>query len=162
MASDVKKVGRPAIDPTRPKTCTACGAVKQPSEFNRRSYKGVSTLTPRCRECNIAKTRRWEKDNPAKSAIQRRNRTMRDHGISQDEYVDLLISQCGVCAICYTQSAVPLVIDHDHACCPDTYSCGKCIRGLLCGPCNVGLGAFRDDPTAILSAASYIINRSPL
>lgn len=33
-----------------------------------------------------------------------------------------------------------LHIDHDHACCPGNESCGKCIRGVLCGSCNVILG----------------------
>ena len=28
-------------------------------------------------------------------------------------------------------------IDHDHRCCPPGKSCGKCIRGVLCHPCNM-------------------------
>jgi hypothetical protein len=27
-------------------------------------------------------------------------------------------------------------IDHDHDCCPGSYTCGKCVRGVLCAPCN--------------------------
>lgn len=33
-------------------------------------------------------------------------------------------------------------IDHAHDCCSSGYSCGKCIRGLLCVACNTQLGAY--------------------
>jgi hypothetical protein len=39
-----------------------------------------------------------------------------------------------------------LDIDHDHACCPGTVSCGKCVRGTLCASCNLSLGWSRDKP----------------
>ena len=53
---------------------------------------------------------------------------------------DLLISQDGVCAICRRGNLTgPLFIDHDHVCCDKKWTCGKCVRGLLCGPCNTRL-----------------------
>jgi len=33
-----------------------------------------------------------------------------------------------------------IFVDHNHACCPEKRSCGKCRRGLLCLRCNIGLG----------------------
>jgi hypothetical protein len=32
------------------------------------------------------------------------------------------------------------VIDHDHACCPDARSCGRCIRGVVHAGCNLLIG----------------------
>lgn len=33
-------------------------------------------------------------------------------------------------------------IDHDHACCAGPMSCGACIRGVLCGSCNMAFGQY--------------------
>lgn len=46
---------------------------------------------------------------------------------------------------------------HREDCCPDNRrSCGKCVRGLLCARCNMGLGHFGDDPSIVESALSYL------
>jgi hypothetical protein len=54
----------------------------------------------------------------------------------------------------------PLVIDHDHRCCDGTRRtkriCGKCIRGLLCTPCNVALGMVDDDPQRLRQLIQYV------
>jgi hypothetical protein len=70
-------------------------------------------------------------------------------GIDQKDYEVLLIKQNNQCAICKKiKSQKNLDIDHCH----DT----KIIRGLLCRPCNLGLGYFKDNPELLIKAAQYL------
>ncbi|MFJ9804199.1 endonuclease VII domain-containing protein [Streptomyces wuyuanensis] len=74
-------------------------------------------------------------------------------------YAEMLDAQGGSCAICKRPSSDgrALAIDHDHFCCPDSSeSCGRCVRALLCAPCNQGLGSFRDSPELLRAAAAYL------
>lgn len=83
------------------------------------------------------------------------------HGITPDDYRAMVALQENRCAICGDdQTDKRLHIDHDHSCCSmvnkEQRSCGKCIRGLLCGSCNIALGNFRDDPELLDRAAKYL------
>lgn len=63
----------------------------------------------------------------------------------------------GKCSICSKELVLgKFTIDHDHACCDREGSCGKCIRGLLCPLCNLGLGAFGDDVNKMKLAIDYL------
>jgi hypothetical protein len=67
------------------------------------------------------------------------------HKLSAAAYRTMRDAQDGVCVLCgesawLLDQAVPLVIDHDHVCCPTKGSCGRCVRGLLCAGCNGTLG----------------------
>jgi len=73
----------------------------------------------------------------------------RDYDMSYDEYIKLVEEQDNKCKICNIKTT-RLVVDHDH-------NTGK-TRGLLCGPCNSGLGMFRDSETILASALNYIID----
>lgn len=66
-------------------------------------------------------------------------------------------AQGGRCAICGVRGDVQelgfkqresLCVDHDH----DTGA----IRGLLCSPCNLGIGKLEDDPEIISNAVKYL------
>ena len=83
------------------------------------------------------------------------------YGISLEEYQKKLINQNGRCAICsieFDDSVMNTTphVDHDHTCCSGNKSCGKCIRGILCRGCNIGLGAFRDNSKTLEKAISYL------
>lgn len=94
---------------------------------------------------------------PAVTAYQRKQ--LEKYGLSPTDYIDLLNSQGGVCAICKKSPGKKrLVIDHDHHCCPEKSSCRDCIRGLLCGFCNVALGFFKDDVSSLNNAVKYLEN----
>lgn len=74
------------------------------------------------------------------------------YGITAEEFAAKLASQGGKCAICGTTDWLARGkgphVDHNH----DT---GQ-IRGILCGPCNNGLGNFQDDPDLLRAAIDYL------
>jgi hypothetical protein len=70
-------------------------------------------------------------------------------GCSVEMYQALLEKQRGVCAICSRKpDKYRLTVDHCH----ETMR----VRGLLCKPCNAGLGCFRDNPELIQTAKEYL------
>lgn len=78
---------------------------------------------------------------------------MARYGISQAEYDELLRLQGG-CAICGDTEM--LVIDHDHTCCSGEFTCGECVRGLLCHNCNVRISVLESSPEWLENAYRYL------
>ena len=79
----------------------------------------------------------------------------RGYGLTLDKYHQMVKKQGGGCAICGSKQAKTarngrFCIDHDH----DT---GK-VRGLLCAPCNRGIGLLGDNPDRLKSAAEYLLS----
>ena len=74
------------------------------------------------------------------------------HKMTISEYDLLFAKQKGRCAICgRSQEGLRLAVDHSH-------QTGE-RRGLLCRACNLGLGNFRDDPSALRSAIRYLSSK---
>ncbi|MCH5645168.1 endonuclease VII domain-containing protein [Gordonia sp. ABSL49_1] len=78
----------------------------------------------------------------------------RRYGITPEEYSAALDRGCEICG----DRPDSLHVDHDHSCCPSRKSttCGGCVRGMICGPCNRALGMMRDDPERLRRAILYL------
>lgn len=84
---------------------------------------------------------------------------LKRYGLTKDRYEEMFQAQEGRCPICHSELVLgegTTHIDHDHSCCPGPYSCGRCVRALLCDNCNPGLGYFKDDPALLRAAADYL------
>ncbi len=157
------------LTPMLNKTCPRCGLAKTLAEFtiNRTRKDGHQSYCKLCmkefmtskgyaqrpeyKEKQRISSRQWRKDNPEKKIRQR----MAVYGITPDEWGEQWDFQDGKCAICGTVGK--LVIDHDHNCCPgDSNSCGRCLRGLVCGFCNKNVIPMAERPVLMQSAANYL------
>lgn len=123
--------------------CSMCNIVKKYSEYHG-DKKSWTKIKSNCIEC----CRRTRKKNEFRVK----------YGITLEIYQKMLESQDFSCAICKTklEDRKDIRIDHDHNCCKGEFSCGKCIRGLLCNSCNCGLGYFKDNKILLKNAISYL------
>lgn len=78
------------------------------------------------------------------------------YGITLEQYEYLLDLQGGQCAICGSKEngGVALGVDHDHE--------TGVVRGLLCDPCNIAIGALREDPVLLMAAIEYVKRLPPM
>jgi Recombination endonuclease VII len=132
------------------KRCITCHIKKSYEDFPLSPKNSSHTRSPSCTDCTERKTAMRKK-------LQRNVYTLRQHGLTPEDYLAMRADQEDCCAICGRhESLLPhlvgiwkrLVIDHDHA-------TGK-IRGLLCQTCNHGLGAFADSIPTLRSAIRYL------
>ena len=88
------------------------------------------------------------------SPEERHTHGLRKYKITHADYNRIFALQMGLCAICKSDTprqgkAKMFTVDHDHA--------NGSIRGLLCGPCNRGIGYLNDDPARLQAAVNYLI-----
>jgi hypothetical protein len=162
------------------RVCRKCNVNKPETEF----YKNPSKSNPDrlrgdCKDCHQVKTATqkkivqekyreyWKKYSITNASKITDARLRRVYGITLEQFTTLLDKQDGKCAICkqippLNAKGFSFAIDHDHACCNSSnarvkgYSCGKCVRGLLCHNCNLGLGNFKDSINLLQTAIDYL------
>lgn len=104
------------------------------------------------REYHRERYRQKLKHDPEYMKAASRRAVHRIHGITADQYDQMLADQGFQCAICgephKDEKFKRLHVDHCH-------ETGK-IRGLLCTLCNTALGKMKDDPDRLRKAADYI------
>jgi len=155
--------------------CSSCKTRKAPDEFGK-STTVSDGISQRCKACSReislrhrykdvelsrAKERakgkiKYERHREKLKEQSRRTRLAYEYNFSDAGRLAMLEAQNHSCAICKALITLPdgkksnrdAQIDHCH-------ETGE-IRGLLCPPCNKGLGHFRDNPKLLLSAAAYL------
>jgi hypothetical protein len=125
--------------------CYTCGITKPLSAFHRdRDRKTGRSVY--CAPCASAKTRAWYAADPQRSRDLNRQRLF---GLKPGEFAAMSAAQEGLCACCgEAPGKKGLQVDHCHR--------SMRIRALLCGPCNLGLGSFKDDPERLRKALAYL------
>lgn len=139
--------------PIGEKTCVRCSESKAFSEFD--LHAGCRDGFRReCKACmaKYQKTQRAEYRGEAS----RRYSLKKNFGITPEQYDQMLAEQDGKCAICKSDDPIRTAsrffsIDHDHK--------TGAVRGLLCSPCNSGIGMLKDDPEILLSAINYLLGK---
>ncbi len=109
-------------------------------------------LRPSCNDCLNSAAQTWRKQHPEiHNNTQRKSKLKTAYGLTIKQFDGMLQAQGRVCAICGTDTPGGMgrfSVDHDHI-------TGQ-IRGLLCVSCNMGLGAFGDNPDMLEMAKKYL------
>lgn len=148
----MKKEG---VSATGTKLCRTCQKEKSVEDFHnlKKSKDGKQAQCKACQKARLSTPEMIEKRRDAawRSCLKRFNLTV-------EQYEAMFQKQAGVCAICHKPETggTRLAVDHDHACCPDDSSCGKCVRGLLCKRCNMGIGLLGDNADVVMNAVLYL------
>lgn len=122
---------RAAIRSTR--VCEHCGA-------------SIAHMMASARWCGTACAMRGTRD----ATVRRKYRLAAKYGLTPAAFDELLASQGGRCVICGTDAprGHGWAVDHCHN--------TLIVRGVLCSPCNTGIGQFKDDPARLRAAAEYL------
>lgn len=125
------------------KTCSKCERAKELTEFYRSGKSKGPTHRAECKSCSSPYRKDYYEEHKEQFKASRR---LRNYGLSEAAFDDLLTGQEGKCAICNKYST--LVVDHDH-------KFGH-VRGLLCRKCNQGLGLFGENADTLEAASKYL------
>jgi hypothetical protein len=136
------------------KACRVCGINKTLTDFNKKSSSSDGYRSE-CRECQKKSAKsRYDTDpntHKQRTKVNQRAYTAKKFGLTLGE-LDVMYarqdSKCAICGITEQEHGKYLAIDHCHR-------TGK-VRGLLCMPCNTGLGNFGDRSDLLMIAIMYL------
>ncbi len=141
--------------------CRNCGLKPIDKFYTDASRRGTHTSSE-CMDCFSERRKKLPSNRETLTKRYRRGNLARK-GMNEQSYCELLESQNGVCAICLRPERrirngkiQRLAIDHNNLCCPADKSCDKCIRGLLCEACNMGIGKLEHNVESMNRAISYL------
>jgi len=138
------------------KVCRGCGEMKELSEYHKQP-NAPDGCRYKCKVC-VSKHMAglYSAKDKAYAQRQREKSTKYLYGVTWEEVTDQHQKQGGGCAICGVPISLSvglketLCVDHCHE--------TNRVRGLLCNPCNNGLGRFKDNPASLRAAADYLEN----
>jgi hypothetical protein len=129
------------------KVCSGCKIEKPKSEYWKRKDRPNGVYS-RCIKCSSKSYSQWHSEN--KYSVRRRN-ACRNYNLTYEQYDAMHNRGCEACG-----SKEELCVDHDHSCCNGEFSCGKCVRGMLCKGCNVAEGWLNGDPQRAILLSEYM------
>ena len=140
------------------KKCTVCKESKPYTEYHRLKISSDG-FGYRCKPCDtLARAAYRERNKDRRRRLDQEQNWASRFSLTREGYEAMLANQGGRCAICGTTNPCGegstathlqhLAVDHCH-------TTGK-IRGLLCNPCNRGIGMLKDDPALLEKAATYL------
>jgi len=131
-----------------------------PDRFREIQKKNRAKNSHRWKKPDMTHRVAQQRDYRARNPLQVRKNVLARHHLTIEAYDKVLADQNGGCAICHAtepgKDRASFCVDHDHACCPGMWSCGRCVRGLLCVDCNVLLGRAHDSAAILRAAAEYL------
>lgn len=145
------------MDSLEVKFCIDC-KTDLPLEMFYKSVHAKDGKYPYCKPCNKIRSQKLYTDKT--KAKKRSNLLKNKYGLMEQDYLELIERQDGVCAICFSEPSQKksLCVDHDHKCCDGQRSCGECVRGLLCVKCNTLIGLADDNVEVLMRAVRYLLH----
>jgi hypothetical protein len=143
--------------------CISCGIEKSIENFQ--IVNTVLGHKRQCRQCWSKYMKDYYRKNPKQYKKHKKyvnkndivyKRSYSRHHIDKNKFEEMLDKYDGKCYSCKENAAT--CIDHDHSCCPGNYSCGICIRGILCNWCNSSLGHASDSIERLENLIKYLKN----
>jgi hypothetical protein len=80
-----------------------------------------------------------------------RKANVKKYGITHNDYDDMYLNQDSKCACCGDE--IKRIDKHTHI--DHCHTTGK-VRGILCKPCNIGIGEFKDSVDRLQKAIDYL------